>query len=61
MNKLILMLNNPSITNNRMGKISIKLSEEPKVVDLKNKLDNIELNLKEIKYGLEKLKKLYND
>ena len=56
MNKLILMFNNPSITNNRMGKIPIKLS-----VDLKNKLDNIELNLKEVKKGLEKLKKVYKD
>ena len=52
MNKLIEILNNPHITNNRMANIPIKT--KPSVLELKEKLDQFEKDIQEIKKGLKR-------
>ena len=59
MNRLIEILNNPSITNNRIGKIPIKTTPPPPPVA--EHLDRIQADLKEVKLKLEKLKNIYKD
>lgn len=74
MRKLIEILNNPYITNNRMGNNQIKgiyaldteplVKPKPKVSftqEEKQKLDKIEKDLQEVKKSLEKLESIYKD
>ncbi len=71
MKKLIEILNNPYITNNRMGNNQIKASHferqplvKPKPAfthEEKEKLDNIQKDLQEVKKSLEKLENIYKD
>jgi hypothetical protein len=74
MKKLIYILNNPYITNNRMGNKQIKgiyaldteplVKPKPKVAftqEEKEKLDNVLQDIQDVKKSLEKLKSVYKD